>query len=190
MTPPTGTRLPVSPLPLLKGRGFLLKTKLPEPLPHHRALPGGSDAIHEALIEYTTYYLTLKSTFASAINTRYAQLIEHLASKLMPLITYMLELEALVQHCFDTHLTLVKEVQAFLPVLGEPTPLPELIRVFRAWEADMLKRRLEALMIVRARCVVAARAVSQVSEEEEEVAFRERFLGMNDESAFKKAKGQ
>ncbi|QDS72574.1 hypothetical protein FKW77_000868 [Venturia effusa] len=188
MAPPTGTHLPASPLALLKSRGFLLKTSLPEPLPSHRYLPGGCDKIYKALTDYTTYYFTLKRTFSSSMQTRNTQLHVHLKCKAMPFLTFMLEKEALLQYWFDTHLALLKEMREFLPVLGEPTPLPGLLEFIEDRERDLLQKRASAMMVIRAQCVVAARAVSPVSEDEEEVTFRERFLGKGDEVEAKKSR--
>ncbi|KAE9975280.1 hypothetical protein EG328_003249 [Venturia inaequalis] len=189
MAPPTGTHLPASPLHLLESRGLLLKASLPDPLPHHRAIPGGCDAVYKALKEYTTYYLTLRNNFADAVDKRKAQLNMHLSSNLMSLVTYMRELEALFQHCSDTQLELVSELQAFLPVLSEPMSLPGVLELFERWEAKLVKTKVNGMIVIRARCVVAARAVNPLSMDEEEVAFRERFLGNGDDgSAVKKAK--
>lgn len=89
----------------------------------------------------------------------------------------MRELEALIQQCFDTHLTLLKEMREFLPILGEPTPLTLLVGMFSEWATEFMKKRVSGMVVVRAQCVVVARAVSPVAKDEEEVAFRERFLG-------------
>lgn len=100
----------------------------------------------------------------------------------------MRELETLIQHCFDTHLDLLKEVRELLPILGEPTPLPLLVKMFGEWETELVKKRVSGMVVVRAQCVVVARAVSPVTKEEE-VAFRERFLG-KEEGVVKKVRMQ
>lgn len=79
----------------------------------------------------------------------------------------------------------------FIPILGEPTPFPGLVELFKSWEGEMVKKRVEGMMVIRAQCVVVARAVSPVSVDEEDVAFRERFLGKGiDGGVAKKARVQ